>query len=158
VVEGLDVSITGFAPVEIDQLTVDFEEDASDPGDAIDPAWITESAVSQPGDLWRLGRHRLLCGDATKTADLARLMGNARAAMAFLDPPYNVRVRDIVGRGRVKHGEFAMASGELSRAEFVGFLEGTLAAAAAAPSISCAWTGATSASCSRPAAKSTATP
>ena len=42
--------------------------------------------------------------------------------MAFLDPPYNVRVRDIVGRGRVKHAEFAMGSGELSRTEFVGVL------------------------------------
>jgi DNA modification methylase len=51
--------------------------------------------------------------------------------MAFLDPPYNVRVRDIVGRGRVKHTEFAMASGELSRADFVQFLERTLAAATA---------------------------
>ena len=58
-------------------------------------------------------------------------MGNDRAAMAFLDPPYNVRVRDIVGRGRVKHAEFAMASGELSRAQFVEFLKVTLAAAAA---------------------------
>jgi len=87
--------------------------------------------VSQPGDLWQLGRHRLLCGDARKADDLARLMGNARAGMAFLDPPYNVRVRDIVGRGRVKHREFAMASGELSRADFVGFLKGTLATAAA---------------------------
>jgi hypothetical protein len=51
--------------------------------------------------------------------------------MAFLDPPYNVRVRDIVGRGQVKHTEFAMASGELSRSEFVGFLKSTLAQAAA---------------------------
>jgi hypothetical protein len=50
--------------------------------------------------------------------------------MAFLDPPYNVRVRDIVGRGRVKHTEFVMASGELSRADFVEFLKSTLAAAA----------------------------
>jgi DNA modification methylase len=58
-------------------------------------------------------------------------MGEARAAMAFLDPPYNVRIRDIVGRGQVKHAEFAMASGELSRAGFVEFLKGTLAAAAA---------------------------
>jgi DNA modification methylase len=131
VIEGLDVSITGFPPVEIDQLTVDFEEDASDPDDAVDPAWAADSPVSQPGDLWELGHHRLLCGDARKADDLARLMGNARAAMAFLDPPYNVRVRDIVGRGRVKHGEFAMASGELSRADFVRFLEGALAAAAA---------------------------
>ena len=51
--------------------------------------------------------------------------------MAFMDPPYNVRVRDIVGRGRVKHTEFAMASGELSRADFVEFLNCTLAAAVA---------------------------
>jgi DNA modification methylase len=62
---------------------------------------------------------------------LNRLMDESRAAMAFLDPPYNVRVRDIVGRGRVKHAEFAMGSGELSRAEFVEFLQSTLAAAAA---------------------------
>src|SRR5215471_6711321 len=61
VVEWLDVSLTGFAPVEIDQLTVDFEEDASDPDDTVDPAWITDTPVSQPGDLWQLGRHRLLC-------------------------------------------------------------------------------------------------
>jgi DNA modification methylase len=51
--------------------------------------------------------------------------------MAFLDPPYNVRVRDIVGRGQVKHAEFAMASGELSRPDFVSFLQATLAEAAA---------------------------
>ena len=51
--------------------------------------------------------------------------------MAFLDPPYNVRVRDIVGRGQVKHAEFAMASGELSRSDFVEFLKSTLTRAAA---------------------------
>jgi DNA modification methylase len=131
VVEGLDVSITGFSPVEIDQLTVDFEEDASDPDDAIDPKWTTAAPVSKPGDLWVLGSHRLLCGDARNADHVARLMGGAHAAMAFLDPPYNVRVRDIVGRGQVKHAEFAMASGELSRSDFVGFLKSTLAQAAA---------------------------
>jgi hypothetical protein len=62
-------------------------------------------------------------GDARGADDLVHLMGGAQAAMAFLDPPYNVRVRDIVGRGRVKHTEFAMASGELSRADFVEFLK-----------------------------------
>jgi DNA modification methylase len=131
VVEGLDISITGFAPVEIDQLTTDFEQDPSDPADTVDPEWTTAAPVTVPGDLWELDHHRILCGDARKTADLARLMGKASAAMAFLDPPYNVRVRDIVGRGRVKHSEFAMASGELSRTDFVGFLSSTLAAAAA---------------------------
>src|SRR5437870_8402593 len=90
VVEGLDVSITGFSPVEIDQLTSDFEEDASDPDDAIDPEWTTDVPVSRSGDLWQLGKHRLLCGDARNARDLTRVMGSARAAMAFLDPPYNV--------------------------------------------------------------------
>ena len=131
VVEGLDVSITGFSAIEIDQLAVDFEEDASDPHDAMDPEWLTAASVSKPGDLWQLGKHRLLCGDARNADHVARLMGRTHASMAFLDPPYNVRVRDIVGRGQVKHTEFAMASGELSRSDFIGFLKSTLTQAAA---------------------------
>jgi len=59
VVDGLDISITGFAAVEIDQLTTDFEDAASDPADAVDPAWTTAAAVSKPGDLWELGSHRI---------------------------------------------------------------------------------------------------
>jgi len=131
VVDGLDVSITGFLPVEIDQLRTDFEEDASDPHDGVDRAWLEEATVSRRGDFWQLGRHRLLCADARAPDELSRLMGDARAAMAFLDPPYNVRVRDIVGRGQVKHAEFAMASGELDRADFVAFLQTSLGRAAA---------------------------
>jgi 16S rRNA G966 N2-methylase RsmD len=57
-------------------------------------------------------------------------MGRERAHMAFLDPPYNVRVRDIVGRGQVKHQEFAMASGEMSQPGFTSFLSETLTLAA----------------------------
>jgi ParB-like chromosome segregation protein Spo0J len=131
VVEGLDVSITGFAAAEIDQLAVDFEEDSSDPADAVDPEWETAASVTRRGDLWELDQHRLLCGDARGAEDLARLMDGSRATMAFLDPPYNLRVRDIVGRGQVKHAEFAMGSGELTRAGFVELLNQTLAAAAA---------------------------
>jgi DNA modification methylase len=131
VVEGLDISITGFAPIEIDQLAADFEEDSADPHDRIDVEGTQAAPVSKRGDLWQLGNHRLLCGDARSAEDLARLTETARASMAFLDPPYNVRVRDIVGRGQVKHAEFAMASGELSRPEFVAFLESTLGRAAA---------------------------
>jgi len=59
-------------------------------------------------------------------------MDGCTADMAFLDPPYNRRVRDIVGRGQVKHAEFAMASGELPRVEFVDFLKGTLKIASGA--------------------------
>jgi DNA modification methylase len=128
--EGLDVAILGFEAVEIDQLVTDFEENAADPEDHVDPAWLKDRAVSKPGDLWLLGDHRLLCGDARSAADIARLMAHRRADMAFLDPPYNVRIGGVVGRGRTKHAEFAMASGEMSSAEYVRFLGLSLNAAA----------------------------
>jgi hypothetical protein len=61
--EDLDISITGFAAVEIDQLATDFEEDSSDPADSADPKWLVSAPVSKKGDLWQLGKHRILCGD-----------------------------------------------------------------------------------------------
>jgi DNA modification methylase len=128
--EGLDVSILGFEAVEIDQLVTDFEENAADPKDNIDPTWLKDRAVSKPGDLWLLGPHRLLCGDARSAADIARLMAHCRADMAFLDPPYNVRISGVVGRGGTKHSEFAMASGEMSSADYIRFLGAGLSAAA----------------------------
>jgi DNA modification methylase len=129
--EGLDLSITGFEPAEIDQLVTDFEENTADPADTIGNDWLSFNPVSQPGDLWQLGPHRLLCGDARDAANLNRLLGGELAAMAFLDPPYNVKVRSVVGRGRTRHREFAMASGEMARQEFVAFLLKTLGNAAA---------------------------
>ena len=77
--EGLDVSILGFEPVEIDQIQTDFEEHTADPRDNIDPKWCEAFAVSKPGDLWVLGNHKLLCGDARSTGDIARLMTSCRA-------------------------------------------------------------------------------
>jgi DNA methylase/ParB/Sulfiredoxin domain len=127
--DSLDISITGFAAPEIDQLNVDFEEDATDPADTVDAAWTTAVPVTERGDLWKLGNHRLLCGDARNSSDLVRLMGGNQAVMAFLDPPSNGRIRDVVGRGRIKHREFSTGSGELSRPRL--FLRETLAAAAA---------------------------
>ena len=128
--EGLDVSILGFEAVEIDQLLTDFEENAAAPQDSIDPKWWRDRVVSKPGDLWVLGPHKLLCGDARLAADIARLMAHCRADLAFLDPPYNARIGGVVGRGRTKHAEFAMASGEMSSADYVRFLGLCLNAAA----------------------------
>jgi DNA modification methylase len=128
--EGLDVSILGFEAVEIDQLLTDFEENAADPQDSIHSTWLKDSAVSKPGDLWVLGPHRLLCGDARSAADVARLMADCRADMAFLDPLSNVRIGRAVGRGRTKHFGFAMASGEMSSADYVCFFSISLNAAA----------------------------
>lgn len=124
--DGLDLAVIGFEPVEVDGLLADFEDNISDPADDIDSALLSGPVVSCAGDLWQLGNHRLLCGDARESAHLGRLMGRDRAHMAFLDPPYNVRVRDISGRGQVKHHEFAMASGEMSKAAFTEFLTDTL--------------------------------
>ena len=120
--ENLDVSVTGFSPAEIDQLQIDFEEDSNDPSDEVDRGWQTGPVVSKRGSLWILDQHRLFCGDARSEADLHCLVGSNRAAMAFLDVPYNVRVRSVGGRGRTKHPEFAFASGEMSRPEYVEFL------------------------------------
>ena len=127
--EGLDASILGFEAVEIDQLVPDFEANAADPEDNIDPNWLKDTGVSKPGDLWVLGPHRLLCGDAGSTADLARLMAHGRAHMAFLGPPYNLHIGAAVGRGRTKHSD-VMASGEMSSADYMHFLGITLNAAA----------------------------
>src|SRR6187549_957961 len=66
-----------------------------------------------------------MCDDA-RQADYSRLMAGGRAAMVFTVPPYNVRIPQVVGRGRIKHRDFANASGELSPAEFTDFLTKSL--------------------------------
>ena len=84
IADGLDVSILGFETVEIDHIIqTDFEERASDFQDRIDPNCC---AASKRGDLWVLGNHKLLCGDACSAGDIARLMIDCRADMAFFNP------------------------------------------------------------------------
>jgi DNA modification methylase len=81
-------------------------------------------AVTRLGDLWQIGAHRLICGDATDLETSARLLDGARAQMVFTDPPYNVKIDGHVsGLGAIKHREFAFASGEMTQAEFTAFLE-----------------------------------
>lgn len=122
--EGLDLTLTGFDPAEIDALAADLNDSDREPDDDV-PAVATK-AVSRRGDLWRLGtRHRLLCDDSRK-ADYDRLMERAKASMVFADPPYNVKIPQTIGRGHTKHSNFAMASGEMSPAEFTAFLVSTL--------------------------------
>lgn len=125
---GLDLDFTGFSPAEIDSLLGDLVDPEQDPADRLPE--IGQTAVSQRGDLWQLDRHRLLCGDARDAADLNRLMGGTSAAMVISDPPYNVAVSSIQGRGRIKHREFVAAAGELSGPEFTQFLVDALSLAA----------------------------
>ena len=83
-----DLSLTGFDTDELSQFMVDKSAGLTDDDDI--PA-KPEVAVTQPGDVWVLGRHRLLCGDSTKDGVVEQLLPHgARADLAFTDPPYNV--------------------------------------------------------------------
>jgi DNA modification methylase len=126
---GLDLEITGFDPGEIDSIMGDFAESRSDPQDYIPD--LEEAATAKPGDIFVLGRHRIIVGDARDRDVYAKLMGSEIAEMAFLDPPYNVRINGHVGgRGRTQHREFSHASGEMTSAQFTQFLTDSLGTSA----------------------------
>lgn len=117
------IEVTGFEMPEIDLLIQGLSPavDGPDPADRL-PAEDATS-VTQVGDLWLLDRHRVQCADAQQRESFANLMGTAIAAMVFTDPPYNVPIDGHAsGKGAVKHPDFVMASGELSRDEFSAFL------------------------------------
>jgi len=85
----------GFSEREIDKILAEIDPPDNDKLDAAPP--IPEVPKSQLGDLYQLGRHRLLCGDATSKADVDRLMGGLLADMCFTDPPYGIDYHDIKG-------------------------------------------------------------
>jgi DNA modification methylase len=118
-----DLSITGFSLPEIDGLLESVAPE--EPGDPADDALPGEApARVRPGDIWQLGPHRLICGDALNAQLVADLMAGQKARMVFSDPPYNVKIDGHVGNsGKIQHREFAMASGEMTRSEFTRFLE-----------------------------------
>jgi ParB-like chromosome segregation protein Spo0J len=123
----VDIELTGFETAEIDLILEEAREAtsvASGPEDTV-PEPSPAPAVSQTRDLWLLGTHRLLCGDARDQAAYAHLMEGAKAEFVFTDPPYNVAIDGhVCGLGRVRHREFAMGGGEMSEADFTGFLKG----------------------------------
>ena len=119
---GFDLEITGFDTSELDLLLDDQGPAEPDPADAIPPADPGPS-ITRPGDLWLMGDHLLLCGDARDASTIQRVMAGETARMVFTDPPYNVKIDGHVGgAGKVKHREFAMATGEMSQDQFTGFL------------------------------------
>jgi DNA modification methylase len=120
-----DVTITGFEIPEIDMLLT-APDSKPDPDDDFE---VTEmlGAVTRPGDVWQLGRHRVICGNSIEEDSFSILFGRKRAAVVFADPPYNVEIEgNVSGNGSVRHREFKMASGEMSELEFVSFLTSSL--------------------------------
>ena len=116
----IDVTLTGFDMREI-ELIIDAGNAAAEDDEV--PLIEAGPAVCRLRDLWQLGRHRLLCGDALDQASYRQLMGRDKAKLVVTDPPYNVPIRGHVsGLGKVRHREFVQGSGELSEAGFIAFL------------------------------------
>ena len=123
---GLTVTDLGFAVGEINAVIEDRGPATGDPADATPrPARII---VSGPGSHWKLGPlgHEIHCGDARSHQDVEKLLRGTQADMAFVDKPYNISIPGLAGgRGAIKHDEFAMASGEMSREAFKAFTRET---------------------------------
>lgn len=93
-----DVSLTGFEPAEIDNLFKNELEDGVKDDDFDVDAELEKPALSKQGDIWLLGRHRLICADSTKPETFAALMGNDKANLVITDPPYNVNYEGSAGK------------------------------------------------------------
>ena len=128
-----DIELLGFSTTEIDLTIAGETKNAGDADpvlDAIEPV-AAGPATTRLGDLWKLGPHRLLCGDARSKEDVHHLCNGKQAALLFTDPPYNVPIDGhVTGLGRVRHREFALASGEMDAVTFTDFLRQSLQAAA----------------------------
>jgi DNA modification methylase len=118
------LDVTGFEMGEIDLRIegLEAEPEDDDPADAL-PEATSRPLVSRPGDLFLLERHRVSCANALEEGSYAALMQAEKAAMGFIDTPYNVPVEgNVSGLGAIRHHDFAMACGEMNEAQFTAFL------------------------------------
>jgi DNA modification methylase len=125
-----DVELTGFEMGEIDIILDEADQGRRESAEADDdiPERVPGPTVSQVGDLWVLGTHRLLCGDARDNRSYELLLSGGKAELVFADPPYNVPISGhVCGLGEIQHREFAMASGEMCPQAFTDFLKSTFA-------------------------------
>ncbi len=93
-----DVSLTGFSPVEIDNLFKDTIKDGVKDDDFDVDSELQNPPITKLGDVWTLGRHRLVCGDSTKAETFKLLMGDRKANLVVTDPPYNVNYEGNAGK------------------------------------------------------------
>jgi DNA modification methylase len=125
-----DVELTGFEMGEIDIILDEADQGRRENAEAGDdiPERVPGPPISRIGDLWLLGTHRLLCGDARDNRSYELLLDGAKAELVFADPPYNVAINGhVCGLGEIQHREFAMASGEMTPQAFTDFLKSTFA-------------------------------
>ncbi|NBU69965.1 MAG: site-specific DNA-methyltransferase [Bacteroidetes bacterium] len=116
-----EVDVTGFSLPEIDLMLQAPADKKADKADEVPE--VAAVAATQLGDLWQLGEHRVYCGSALEATSYKILLGAKKAQLVFTDPPYNVPIQGHVsGLGKVKHREFAMATGEMDASGFIHFL------------------------------------
>jgi DNA modification methylase len=121
-----DLELSGFEIGEIDLRIDDLKPVAAGSEDPADKLPAAGPKITQTGDLWILGWHRILCASALEASAYALLCDKSRAAIVFTDPPYNVRIKgNVSGLGAIRHRDFIMASGELDPLEFTAFLSRT---------------------------------
>ena len=96
--EDFDVSLTGFDPAEIDDLFKDSLKDSMHDDDFDVDEELKKPSFTKAGDVWTLGRHRLVCGDSTKKETYDTLMGDIKANLVITDPPYNVNYEGSAGK------------------------------------------------------------
>jgi DNA modification methylase len=123
--DGFEVVLTGFEAPDVDVILDAAADTKSDRhGDDNIPA--AGPAVTQPGDLWLLGAHRVYCGNALESVSYDNLLDGCKASLIFTDPPYNVTIDgNVGGKGQTHHPEFAMGSGEMTPPIFTSFLTNT---------------------------------
>ncbi|WP_282168759.1 site-specific DNA-methyltransferase [Ruegeria atlantica] len=121
------LDITGFETPEIDIIIDGAGEATETEAETVEAPDPAAPVITQPGDLWVLGDHRIFCGDALQAQSYDTLLKGESPQMVFTDPPYNVPVNGHVRCGiSGEHREFAMASGEMSNSEFRVFLSGVV--------------------------------
>lgn len=119
-----DIEATGFNGIEI-ELRIEGLGDGLEDDDSVTVG--DGPAITQLGDVWQLGTHRVICGNTLEPATWTMLMGEDRAAIIVSDPPFNVKIDGHVsGLGQHKHREFAMAVGEMTAPEFTAFLQASM--------------------------------
>jgi DNA modification methylase len=115
---GFDLDMTGFTADEIDALTPSQIEPGLTDEDAVPD--VTVQPVTVLGDVWVLGKHRLMCGDSTSVDDIDKLLAGDKVEMVFTDPPYNIGYQDMTGT------HDAIKNDKMDDAEFLDFLRSTI--------------------------------
>ena len=116
---GFELETTGFDSLEIDRMLSLDDEDPNEEEGAVELPDDHSAVVSRVGDVWHVGNHRLVNGDARDTAVYERLLCGERAQLIFTDPPYGCKIEgNVSGLGKVRHQNFVMGAGETSLAEF----------------------------------------